>query len=988
MTNPRDQIRHRLAQLARRERMVLIVAGGAAFAAVLAWAWLLAVGMLNLGVLPPGPAGTLGVLIIACGAGLWWLRELPKARELRRYALRVEALRPALAGELLAVWDRSARPLGSEALVERMALRVVSPVEALPSSEVIPSRPAVQSVLAALVAAVLLLLTGFLEVGPLSVLGALRSVEPASVPVLESAGPRAVVGDITLRYLYPTYTGLSTLEIPNSNGDIHAPPGTRVEVSARTERSWSSAVLRVFGQDLPVEIADGRALRGALEMRADTPPDAVWHFQFGADGSLMRSPDYRIVVDPDLPPQVTVDVAKNRMTAKLDQPLGIPWHAHDDYGIRKVVIEITEGGTTREVPLRDPLGVPRDLDDRLMLTPAELGLHAGSKVQLRVKSWDNDEISGSKAGRSSAVQVEVAGRGGDMKRLLPKRKELRDALVLVLAGFLTDASPAFDAPSEAAAWIAEANLRYQKFDGLVAADWASGEGGQADQVALREVADKRRSLFALVGGLSHAERLGSADAESLRSSQAANIVAIEGAVLLYDEMLQRFALSEVSDLARQMANEAAEMKADFASIDSHNAADARARLDQLRRMLSDLAKAAAQMGDGGLRQFTNDSADRLSDMITEAQKALAEGRYQDAQAMMDRIAEQMQQFSDGLQDQQQRQTESSDAVGNAMKDLDKQLEQLQADQAKLREQTEQAQEQHGSSMEEALAVWKEIEERSGSAARGAAEVVAATGPLGGGVFRGAGDLQAEADGLLDAARSRNPERTRARAESTESEAGGLSSIISWAAKQRGASPATAATAASIAKIAADARRVLALLDKLEGQAASPQLQQALQQLADKQQQISGRAQQLSKDAKDVARNLPMKAPGLEQGTRQAAAESGRAAEAMQSGDPMSATGGQQATEDGIREAREALKQAAQTMQSMAQQGESSAGEGEGEKSGNGSEGPGSMEMPIPAPEEFETPEAYRRALLEGMQGTVPDQYRSTNLRYYEELVRQ
>jgi archaellum component FlaC len=923
--------------------------------------------MLNVGLVPPGPAGLLGVLVIACAAAFWWFRHLPKARELRRHALRVEALRPALAGELLAVLDRSARPMGSEALVERMAQRVAAPVVALPSAEVIPSRPAVQLLFIASVAAILLAFTA---------------------PVVTTAGPRAVVGDITLRYLYPTYTGLSAIEIPNSNGDIHAPPGTRVEVSARTERQWSTAILQVFGQDLPVELGDGRSVRGALEMRADTPPDAVWHFQFGADAVSMLSPDYRIVVDPDLPPQVTVDVAKNHMTAKLDQPLSIPWHAHDDYGIRKVVIEVTEGGVTREVALRDPLGVPRDLDDHLNLTPADLGLRAGSTAQLRVKSWDNDEVSGSKAGRSSAIQLDVSGRSGDMKRLLPKRKELRDALVLALAGFLTDRSPAFDAPAAGLVWVAEANLRYQKFDSLVAADWAAGEGVEADQVALREVADKRRSLFALVGSIAHAERLGSTDSESMRASQAANIIAIEGAVLLYDEMLQRFALHEVSDLARQMANEAAEMKVDFKTLDGKNAADARARLDQLRRMLSDLSQAAAAMGDGGLRQFTNDNASRLSDLITEAQKALAEGRYEDAQTMMQRIAEQMQQFSDGLQDQQKRQSESSDAVGDAMKDLDKQLEQLQADQAKLREQTEQAQEQHGSSMEEAIAVWKEIEERAGSAARGAADVVTASGPLGGGAFRGAGDLQAEADGLLDAARSRNPERTRGRAEGTEAEAGGLLSMLTWAAKQRGAAAGTAAMSASISKITSDAGRVLALLDKLQSQSASPQLQQALEQLADKQGQISDRAQKLSKDAKDVARNLPMKAPGLEQGTRQAAAESGRAAEAMKEGDPMSATGGQQATEDGIREARAALKQAGETMQSMAQQGESGAGEGDGEKSGKETEGPASMEMPIPAPEEFETPEAYRRALLEGMQGTVPDQYRSTNLRYYEELVRQ
>ena len=35
-----------------------------------------------------------------------------------------------------------------------------------------------------------------------------------------------------------------------------------------------------------------------------------------------------------------------------------------------------------------------------------------------------------------------------------------------------------------------------------------------------------------------------------------------------------------------------------------------------------------------------------------------------------------------------------------------------------------------------------------------------------------------------------------------------------------------------------------------------------------------------------------------------------------------------------------------------------------------------------------TPEAYRRALLEGMEGEVPSEYRALKKRYYEELVNQ
>jgi hypothetical protein len=43
---------------------------------------------------------------------------------------------------------------------------------------------------------------------------------------------------------------------------------------------------------------------------------------------------------------------------------------------------------------------------------------------------------------------------------------------------------------------------------------------------------------------------------------------------------------------------------------------------------------------------------------------------------------------------------------------------------------------------------------------------------------------------------------------------------------------------------------------------------------------------------------------------------------------------------------------------------------------------------LPAPELFQTPEAYRRALLEGMSGEVPEEFEALKKRYYEELVRQ
>ena len=71
------------------------------------------------------------------------------------------------------------------------------------------------------------------------------------------------------------------------------------------------------------------------------------------------------------------------------------------------------------------------------------------------------------------------------------------------------------------------------------------------------------------------------------------------------------------------------------------------------------------------------------------------------------------------------------------------------------------------------------------------------------------------------------------------------------------------------------------------------------------------------------------------------------------------------------------------------------GGGGGESSGEAQGGEGDQEnnmsfdsFQLPPPEEFQSPEEYRRALIEGMQADVPDEFRSLKKRYYEELVQQ
>lgn len=929
-------------------------------------------------------AGALGLFaaLPAARAGL-------RARERHRQARRIEALRPELDGALLTVLDRAERPQGSAALLARLAARVGPVAAAVPPAEVVPSTATRRAALvAAGVWAAVLAAGAWGPIAPFDALRALWTPIVASGPAPPAdAGPRALVGDITLRYLYPTYTRLEPLEVPNSSGEVHAPLGTRVEVRARTAVRYDAAVLEVY--DLPpaeIPIADGRDLAGAFDV---TGP-GVWRFRFGG----LPSPDYAIAVDPDLPPDVSLDASRRSAALAVDTPLPFAWTARDDYGLTRVVVEVRSRGRTDEVELRAPLDVPKTLGDSVRLTPRELGLSPGDRATLRIKAWDNDGVSGPKPGYSAAIEVEVLGPRGEQARLEGARVALRDALVRVLAPFLLEPAPVADAPEAGAAWAVAANERYAEFDQLVLDTWGGERGESADATAIDAVYEKRRALLAFARTLGSASgRATEADLAQLVALQEEHRRTVEDAILLFDRMVRIAASRQLARLTQALAEESKEL---LAELDQLSRDAALARLDQLERLLDELKREARRMGDDTLEEFLNQRSQSLDALLAAAREALAAGDEAKAQAMIRRLAEQLDELATSLQEQGARSGEESERMAQAMQRLEQELRELEQEQRALREATRAARERFGADMDEAVRAWEEIERRAQAVGEqlNAQEGRAAAAGLPSASRLDVGEAADAAEGLLDSARARDLKTALHRA-------GALEDDLAWAAAQaqRGASRATdpqaaGAVAAELGRQRAEVQRIRKLLEGMaERQStASPQLQQELQALAGRQQQVQERAESAAEQAGRLADGLPMRAPGLEEGARQGAEQAGRATESMQEGDAMGAEGGQRAAEEGFRRAQEALRQAQQDLQSMQQSGGGGGrrdgadeGEGEGGTHGEGREG---GDIALPAPEEFRTPEEYRRALLEGMSGEVPEEYRSLNRRYYEELVRQ
>ena len=102
-----------------------------------------------------------------------------------------------------------------------------------------------------------------------------------------------IVGDLTITYLYPQYTGLPARTEEGTAGDLRAPRGTEAHITARADRDLAEAVAVMNGKPIKL-LAQGpgrRQLSGSLTLAQP----GRWSFRFlDAKGrTLAQGPERR-----------------------------------------------------------------------------------------------------------------------------------------------------------------------------------------------------------------------------------------------------------------------------------------------------------------------------------------------------------------------------------------------------------------------------------------------------------------------------------------------------------------------------------------------------------------------------------------------------------------------------------------------------------------------------------------------------------------------
>ncbi len=841
-----------------------------------------------------------------------------------------------------------------------------------------------------------------------------ETVEPEVEPVT------LVLRNIALRLTPPAYSGREPLDLPGTTGDFQALPGTDVvfeadsPVSGKTARLvWKGVVLaesRVQGKHLKFHFKSPAVGSGTYRIRMTK----------GMGSTELVTRAFKVDGLPDKSPELEVVGPTTGIELRPGQTVPLEIRTSDDFGLRRLDRVIERNG--REIarfPIGDVAGRSEAVE-RIRWDPAEDLGKAGGELALIIESFDNDDVNGPKKTRSRPLEVYIPTARDQHRKVLALQERLLGAALDLLAEVLVD-TDLLRSPGRAglmrdrilAEHALQQNLAGQLFeiarelgdamtrDTLVRVNSAVGTARLMENLARRwsplveyverEIENDESLLVhpGVVAGLVVLRDDATTELEQAVLDLADFIDVDRASDALAEVADVDASLSELADLVREGA--------DGGLID-----DARLKkaLEELRQaMMEAAAKLAERRGgpDDGFENRLPAGADEQA--MDSIQKAIEEGRFEDAMRMIQRAQDALAKQSEALQGEMDSMA-GSQQVAELTEALNEAIEAtkgLEARQQALREESDELIERFGSgdgmdanAQERILKEMDELMQEISAIPEGIDE--------NGLLFRAerwARRAHQAADAMRTAFAEGGVEEAIALGVQTQRELQSARERLSSRASGESAVPGAAR---SEGRARAALQRTQDLIEQLE----------AAQRKVDLQRRAAGSG---SGEAQRGQNRLAMDTAGLRRRVEEmggsafnpvAGRDSLRSAEdlmlraggRLEQGRPGRAAGAQDGALQQLRRFRESLEQAQSAMGRGSMPGGMASG-ATGEQAGgrdawdnmNAFQGDEDGEVEMPEPDDFLGPDAFRALVVEGAQDDAPERYKPLNGSYYEELVR-
>lgn len=343
------------------------------------------------------------ILTLCLGLVKFIIPAVLKKEERTKLALEIEKIYPGLGEDtlnallLLSDLTGTQKELGvSRFLTEAHINEVASKIESLDLSPALP-RDKIKIYRKLLVITLVLSLTTFI-VAPRDFQRFLFSAHlmPPSEPnPLELA-------DIKIDYIYPAYTKLAPQVVKGSTGDVRAIKGTHVTFEATPLRSLTEGEI-VLQNNLTIPIGwDGKRIKGEFTILSDS------NFFIQDRKKNLRSRIFRIISEEDKIPKVAIESPGGDIVEIGEKEnLEILYKAQDDFGLTKLSIVWKTKKGEGSKPIDEIKEEPKSIEGKFTWDLSDIKSEPDEVIEVKINAYDNDTISGPKAGTSNVVKVRL-----------------------------------------------------------------------------------------------------------------------------------------------------------------------------------------------------------------------------------------------------------------------------------------------------------------------------------------------------------------------------------------------------------------------------------------------------------------------------------------------------------------------------------------------------------------------------------------------------
>jgi len=891
------------------------------------------------------------------------------------------ASKPWLASALRSAAELGEHPAGSPALRDAHREAVTASLGRLDlNAELETRRPAMRAAASTIAAFAVALLAGAFEPHVAAGLYAI------SHPFAKQNGERLalVVAGLHIRATPPRHRGGQPVELQDPSR-IVVDEGAQLAIDVTLRIDASSVDVDLAGRPARLVRLDGRHFRGETTART-TGPVAIRLRT--ADEALVDAKSRRIDVRDDASPVIRVVSVSPESPVERDAEITIRIDATDDVGLHELAQTVrAPNGTETRTVLASPEAHTLRAEATSVVRLADLDLRPGDTITVGIEAIDDDSVDGPKTTRSEPIAIRIDDGHEARDRATADLRAVLDEAITSLAARLEA-----DAPTPSVDLIARA------------ARLAISSRGVADRIRL--VLDAPEETVGLASpdrGLlrSFERRLNAAAAadetaavrgvDAVTRADATGIDATEDIVLAVADLLGRLELEDAATIAREIAalqRELASLVRELRENPSDSLrASIRATMQRIRQRMAELAAKLGSMRDELPAEFRNAAAAasaEASDALSELEQALADDDLDAAERSvveLEQALRQMTQSSSAAEDELQTtrfgpRQQAFAAAFESLAELEVEESTLANESARIRDGLSQrAAEAIGDERTNGLAPLAAEARRIETQLRQLGRISGA--PVDDDALE---RTLARLDDAREALSRGDLGEAREMMNRTTGTAESIASDLELSRRMFDSPDRRTAQASETARAAADALRALddsvtRALPALEAQIRAAD-QSAMSANNTRQARARDAAGRIAEQLGGSALGEPI-APDIADGLHEAQGMMTEAETALSRQDAVGAANAEARAARRLRELREEIEQ---------QSSSSSGGGGGG--GGGGSSGSASGEVvEVPTASASEDATTRRRRVLDAMGDDVPEAYRGSVRRYYEELLR-